>query len=159
MTHREGLVALGVGLLLAACGGGGAPAGPSGPTLILHGARGAQPLAADDPRVAALQAELDSLLAAPAEALLLAVEPAALAAARAAGSLELRAPAVQPWTLAGGRQLRARRLLIPLTDAVPSLRAGAGSLLLFLADDEDALVAAWLSERGRDGLRAQLAAD
>jgi len=159
MPRCEGLFALGLGLLLAACGGAGAPAGPSAGSLILHGARGAQPLAADDPRAASLHAELDSLLAAPAEALLLAVEPAALAAARAAGALELRAPTVQPWALAGGRTLRARRLLVPLTDAVPSLRAGAGSLLLFLADDQDVLVAAWLSARGRDGLRAQLPPD
>jgi len=159
VPRREGIVALGVGLLLVACGGGGAPAGPPAPALILHGARGAQPLAADDPRAPSLRAEIDSLLAAPVEPLLLAVEPAALAAARTAGALELRAPAARTWTLAGSHTLSARRLLIPLTDAVPSLRADAGSLLLFIADDEDVLVAAWFSERGRDGLRAQLAAD
>ena len=144
--------------LLAACGGAGAPAGPPG-TLVLHGPAGARTLAAEDARRADLLAEIDSLLASPGDLLLLAVEPAALGAARGAGALELRRQGASEWTLAGGRALRAARLLVPLSDAVPSLRAGEGTLLLFLGESDEVLVAAYGVLRGRERLAGLVAAD
>ncbi len=144
--------------VLAACGGGDAPAAPL-PALVLHSAAGGRALAADDARRPALLAEVDSLLAAPGDALLLAVEPAALAAARVAGALELRQAGPVVWRLAGGHRLTAPRLFIPLSDAVPSLRAGEGTLLLFLGEAEDALVAAYAVNRGRERLTALLESD
>jgi hypothetical protein len=149
------LLLLGCGLL-AACGGSDAPAGMPPATLVLHGAAGSRALAAEDARRPVVLAELDSLLAAPGDALMLAVEPAALAAARAAGALELRLAGRAPWRLAAGDSLAAPRLLIPLTDAVPSLRAGEGTLLVFLGESEDVLVAVFAVSRGRERLRAAL---